>query len=51
MMGSQKKLPTCVNLHYPGVGHAFANHSNSNFAPEETADAWKRSLNFLRKYV
>ncbi len=36
---------------YPGVGHAFANPSNDNFAPKETADAWKRTLDFLRKYV
>ncbi|MDP8906254.1 MAG: dienelactone hydrolase family protein [Thermoproteota archaeon] len=36
---------------YPGVGHAFANSSNDNFVPKETADAWKRTLDFLRKYV
>lgn len=32
---------------YPGVGHAFANPSNQNFAPAETADAWAKTKNFL----
>ncbi len=32
---------------YPGVGHAFANPSNPNFAPEPTADAWQKTLAFL----
>jgi len=32
---------------YPGVGHAFANPSNPNFAPEPTADAWQKTLVFL----
>ena len=36
---------------YPGVGHAFANPSNDNYAPQETADAWKKTLAFLNKYV
>jgi carboxymethylenebutenolidase len=36
---------------YPGVGHAFANPSNDNYAPQETADAWKKTLAFLDKYV
>ena len=36
---------------YPGVGHAFANPSNDNYAPAETADAWKKTLEFLKKYV
>jgi carboxymethylenebutenolidase len=36
---------------YPGVGHAFANPSNPNYAPQETADAWKKTLDFLNKYV
>jgi carboxymethylenebutenolidase len=36
---------------YPGVGHAFANPSNDNYAPQETADAWKKTLAFLKKYV
>jgi carboxymethylenebutenolidase len=36
---------------YPGVGHAFANPSRDNYAPEETADAWEKTLAFLKKYV
>ena len=36
---------------YPGVGHAFANPSNDNYAPQETADAWRKTLAFLDKYV
>ena len=36
---------------YPNVGHAFANPSNDNYAPQETADAWKKTLEFLNKYI
>lgn len=36
---------------YPGVGHAFANPSNPNHAPKETADAWQKSVAFLDKYL
>lgn len=36
---------------YPNVGHAFANPSNPNYAPQETADAWKKTLEFLNKYL
>ncbi len=36
---------------YPGVGHAFANPSNPNHAPAETADAWTKSLAFLAKHL
>ena len=36
---------------YPGVGHAFANPSGDNYAPKETADAWKKTLVFLEKYT
>lgn len=31
---------------YEGVGHAFANPSGDNYAPEETADAWEKTLDF-----
>lgn len=34
---------------YPGVGHAFANPSGANYAPEETRDAWQKTLEFLEK--
>jgi carboxymethylenebutenolidase len=36
---------------YSGVGHAFANPSGDNYAPKETADAWKKTLAFLEKYT
>lgn len=36
---------------YPGVGHAFANPSGDNYAPQETANAWQKTLTFLDKYV
>lgn len=32
---------------YPGVGHAFANPTGPNYAPEQTIDAWKKTLKFL----
>lgn len=32
---------------YPDVGHAFANPSGGGWAPEETKDAWERTLTFL----
>jgi carboxymethylenebutenolidase len=34
---------------YEGVGHAFANPSNPNFAEVETADAWSKTLAFLER--
>jgi carboxymethylenebutenolidase len=36
---------------YPGVGHAFANPSGDNYAPEATKDAWENTLTFLKKYL
>jgi carboxymethylenebutenolidase len=36
---------------YEGVGHAFANPSNPNYAPEATAEAWARTLAFLRTHL
>ena len=34
---------------YEGVGHAFANPSGMNYAPNETKDAWKKTLDFLNR--
>jgi carboxymethylenebutenolidase len=34
---------------YPGVGHAFANPSGMNYAPNETKDAWEKTVSFLEK--
>lgn len=36
---------------YEGVGHAFANPSGDNYAPEQTADAWAKTLSFLEKHL
>ena len=36
---------------YPGVGHAFANPSGMNYAPEETKDAWQKTLRFLNAHL
>ena len=32
---------------YPGVDHAFANPTGTRYAPEETEDAWKKTLDFF----
>ena len=34
---------------YPNVGHAFANPSGANYAPEQTKDAWEKTLRFLER--
>lgn len=34
---------------YPGVGHAFANPSGQSYAPNETKDAWQKTLKFLQE--
>lgn len=36
---------------YPGVGHAFANPSGMNYAPNETKDAWAKTLAFLNAHL
>jgi carboxymethylenebutenolidase len=36
---------------YKGVGHAFANPSGENYAPNETKGAWQKTLSFLNKYL
>jgi carboxymethylenebutenolidase len=36
---------------YPGLGHAFANPSGANYAPEETKDAWNKTLSFLDSHL
>jgi carboxymethylenebutenolidase len=36
---------------YKGLGHAFANPSGANYAPNETVDAWQKTLTFLKKYT
>jgi carboxymethylenebutenolidase len=34
---------------YEGVGHAFANPSGQNYAPEQTKDAWNKTLKFMEE--
>ena len=34
---------------YEGVGHAFANPTNQDFAPEETKDAMEKTVEFLER--
>lgn len=34
---------------YPGVGHAFTNPSDANYAPKEALDAWKKTVRFLEE--
>src|SRR5215207_909835 len=36
---------------YKGVGHAFANPSAENYAPNETQGAWHKTVSFLNKYL
>jgi carboxymethylenebutenolidase len=36
---------------YQGVGHAFANPSGDNYAPQETVDAWHKTLDFLKEHL
>jgi carboxymethylenebutenolidase len=35
---------------YKGLGHAFANPSGVNYAPQQTSDAWEKTVTFLKKY-
>lgn len=34
---------------YPGVNHAFANPSGDRYAPEESKDAWQKTLAFFEE--
>lgn len=38
-------------LIYTGVGHAFANPTGPNYAPNETRDAWEKTLLFLKTNI
>jgi carboxymethylenebutenolidase len=40
-------IPNEIHV-YEGVGHAFANPSRDSYAPEQTADAWNKTLAFLK---
>jgi len=32
---------------YKGLGHAFANPSGANYAPQQTEDSWDKTLAFI----
>jgi carboxymethylenebutenolidase len=36
---------------YPNVGHAFANPSGTNYNAEVAAQAWERTIEFLREHL
>ena len=36
---------------YPGVGHAFANPTGTNYNAEAATDAWVRTLEFLGRHL
>lgn len=36
---------------YPEVGHAFANPSGDNYHPDETRDAWAKTITFLKEQL
>lgn len=45
---NQLKIENEIHI-YEGVGHAFANPSGANYAPEQTKDAWKKTVEFLNR--
>lgn len=47
---NSNNIPNEIHI-YKGVGHAFANPSGDNYAPNETKDAWDRTLSFLDKHL
>jgi carboxymethylenebutenolidase len=54
---SVKKFETQLNnlgipnqiIIYPGVDHAFANPSGDRYAPEESKDAWQKTVKFFNE--
>jgi len=36
---------------YTGAGHAFFNDTRARYHPEAAADAWRRTLDWLRRYL
>ena len=40
------EIPNDIYI-YPGVDHAFANPSGERYAPEESMDAWQKTLEFF----
>ena len=47
MKGMNRRIDVEI---YPGAGHAFENPNNTDgYRPEAAADAWARTIAFLRK--
>jgi len=36
---------------YPGAGHAFFDHTRPSYEPKAAQDSWRRTLDFLTKYL
>jgi len=50
--GSLERLRKDHEIHiYPGVGHAFANPTGTNYNAEAALDAWSRTLEFLGRHL
>lgn len=47
---NQLEIPNEIHI-YPGVDHAFANPTGERYAPEESDDAWNKTLAFLNEYL
>lgn len=45
---NESGVPNTIII-YPDVGHAFANPSGQAYAPAETRDAWKKTLDFFER--
>ncbi len=49
---SLERLRKVYEVHiYPGVGHAFANPTGTNYNEEAATDAWARTLEFLGRHL
>jgi len=50
--GALERLRKEHEIHvYPGVGHAFANPTGTNYNAEAAADAWARTIDFLGRHL
>lgn len=50
--GSLERLRKNHEIHiYPGVGHAFANPTGTNYNAEAATDAWDKTLEFLGRHL
>jgi carboxymethylenebutenolidase len=47
----QQAGKTFEKVVYPGAGHAFFNDTGASYNEQAALDAWKRTLDWLKKYV